>query len=260
MIRVSTVIVKYKAETEFHRCITSIPKRQTEIITVDNNRINKGYAAGNNLGAKRSSKEYLFILNPDTVLFPDTLQKLIHFLDTHPNAAIVAPLLLDSKHIPYPLQGTSELTPLSAIFGLSFIYKLWPRNPVANHYWLKDWDKKSSRSVSVVPGTAFLIRRQVFEQVGGFDENFFLYFEESDLCRRIKQLGYHVWIDPASKLVHHWAKSTPSSGRPDIFAASRKFYFKKNYGSMSALIVELFCNPRGVLKSFYADSGGSHSQ
>lgn len=248
MSDVSIIIVKYKAQKEFLECKKSIPKKYTDVVVVDNNKINRGYAAGNNLGAKKSSKEYLFFLNPDTILFPDTIARLVSFLDTHPSAAIVAPLLLDSGHSPYPLQGTSELTPLSAIFSLSFIYKYWPRNPVANHYWLKDWDKKSPRSVAVVPGTALLVRRQVFEQTGGFDENFFLYFEESDLCRRIKQLGYQVWIDPASKLVHHWARSTEKEKTKEIFKNSRKYYFKKHFGSLMSFVVELFCDPKGVLK------------
>lgn len=248
MSDVSTIIVKYKAEAEYRKCLASIPKKQTEIITIDNNKINRGYSQGNNLGASISIKKYLFILNPDTVLFSDTIQRLVSFLDTHPKAAIVAPLLLDSKGTAYPLQGTSELTPISAIFSLSFVYKFWPKNPVANHYWLKGWDKKFPRSVDVVPGTAFLIRRQVFEQVGGFDEKFFLYFEESDLCKRVKSLGHEIWIDPQARLIHHWARSTKKENTKETFVNSRKYYFRKHFGAVGAFLVEMFCNPRSVLK------------
>ncbi len=248
VIRVSTIIVKYRAEKEFRKCLSSIPKKETEVLVVDNNKINRGYAKGNNQGAKQSTKEYLFILNPDTVLFPDTLSNLINFLDDHPIAAVVSILLLDSKTQPYPLQGTASLNPLTAIFSLSFIYKYWPNNPIANHYWLKSWNKGIPMQVSVVPGTAFLIRRSVFDRVGGFDENFFLYFEESDICRRIKKLGYEIWINPKSRLIHQWGRSSRGLGNDEVFKISRRYYFRKNFGRLASWLVEMLCDPRRVLK------------
>ncbi|MEK7095300.1 MAG: glycosyltransferase family 2 protein [Patescibacteria group bacterium] len=249
MSKVSVIIVKYRAQKELQQCLKSLPKKLHELIIVDNNKINRGYAKGNNLGAKKSTGDYLFILNPDTILFPNTLSHLVSFLDSHPQAAIVAPLLLDANENAYPLQGTSQLTPMAAIFSLSFIYKFWPGSQMACNYWLKTWDKKSPKEVDVIPGTAFLIRRKVFEQVGGFDANFFLYFEESDLCKRVKELGYDIWINPQAQLIHHWGKSTPHDSKTQkIFVQSRKHYFTKHFGKFSSFMVELFCNPKAVLK------------
>ena len=90
--------------------------------------VNAGYGAGVNLGAQKARGEYLFVLNPDTLVFPDTLSKLVNFLDKYPLAGIVAPMLLDSQKKPYPWVGTHELTPLQGILSHSFINKFWPRH------------------------------------------------------------------------------------------------------------------------------------
>lgn len=211
------------------------------VIVVDNDQINRGYAAGNNLGARQAKSEYLFILNPDTVVSPGAVESLVTFLDTHPKAGIVAPLLLDQSGRPYPLQGSRELTPLTGIFALSFLNHI--PNPVSRYYWLADWDKKDSRQVASVPGTAFLIRRNLFNQINGFDEKFFLYFDETDLCRRVNQLGWEIYMLPSAKIVHHWGASTAKSARIQaIFNASRFYYFRKHYGLFWAIAVHLVCS------------------
>mgnify|MGYP001588910091 FL=1 len=237
--RVSIIIVKYRAPRELATCLAGLKKYH--VIIVDNDKINRGYAAGNNLGAKQAKSEYLLILNPDTVISPGAIKSLTDFLDTHPKAGIVAPLLLDPSSRPYPLQGTRELTPLTGLFALSFLNHI--PNPISQHYWLSDWDKKEPRQVDVIPGTAFLIRRTLFNQIGGFDEKFFLYFEEADLCRRIRRAGWEIYMYPPAKIMHHWSASTPKSPRIQaIFRASRFYYFRKHFGLTWAVIVHLICS------------------
>lgn len=244
-IKVSIIIVKYKAEEEFQKCLASLKniKIPHEIIVVDNNIINRGYGRGNNYGVSKARGGYLFILNPDTVVLPSAVEKLVKFLDDHPKAGVVAPLLLDTHKQVYPLQGTRKLDPLSGIFSLSFINKLFPNNNIAQVYWLRDWDKKSERMVDVVPGTAFLIRKKVFDEVHGFDEKFFLYFEETDLCLRVQSLGWQIFIAPQAKLIHHWGRSTPKNAQIEgVFAASRFYYFRKHYGLFWAVLIHLICS------------------
>ena len=239
MSKVTVIIVKYKAEKELKKCLASI--KNYPVIIVDNDQVNRGYAAGNNLGAKKATSQYLLILNPDTIVHPGAISKLVTFLDTHPNAGIVAPLLLDPKGQPYPLQGTSELNPLTGLVALSFLNKI--PNLISRHYWLADWDKKESQLVDVVPGTAFLIRRSLFTQIGGFDEKFFLYFDETDLCRRVKKLGWDIYMLPQAKIMHVWGASTPQSTHIQaIFAASRFYYFKKHFGLFWAVLVHIICS------------------
>ena len=265
--QVSIVIVHYQNRRLLYRCLDSLkqarPQPAFETIVVDNDETptiekalkrkfprvkyvkspgNVGYAAGNNLGAKLARGKYLFILNPDTRLLPGTLEALVRFLQSKPKAAAAAPLLVDAKFKPYPLQGTSRLTPLKAIFSLTLLNRLWPKNPVAQQYW-ENWPAETDpapRQVEVVPGSAFLIKTSVFKQLKGFDENFFLYFEESDLGQRLKAKGYRLFILPQAKLVHYWQGSTPQTAPTRaIFAASRRYYFNKHFGIFSMWLVEL---------------------
>lgn len=200
---------------------------------------NIGFGPGCNVGAAVAKGEYIFILNSDTQLEPHAIAELAAFLDTHPRAGVVAPTLLDMDGNRNPDQGSAELTPLTAVASHSILSRIWPTNPVANNYWLRDRDTSKEENLAVVPGTALMIRRSVYESVKGFDPQFFIYFEESDLCRRIRSAGWEVWQIPQSKVRHIWHAATTSAKYNDIFKDSRYKYFKKYYGSRVAQLMEL---------------------
>lgn len=267
-VEVSIIIVHYQAQNELFACLDSIKtaglKASYETVVVDNDEKktiegelkrkfpgvkylkadgNVGFGAGNNLGARQARGKFLFFLNPDTEVLPQTIDKLTEFLQKNKKATMVAPLLLDPQNKPYPLQGTGELTPLSGMVALSFLNKLFPQNPISRKYWLADWNKKNLREVAVVPGTAFLIKKSIFDKIGGFDEKFFLYFEETDLCKRVKELGWNVFIEPKARVIHHWgvsAKKLPPDLNKKFFTKSRMAYFRKHYGLFWTLAVEAF--------------------
>jgi len=265
--KVSIIILHYQDKKVLFNCLLSLkknkPKISHEIIVVDNDEQpiinpktfkkkfplvkyikspgNIGYGAGNNLGVKNAQAEYLFIVNPDTEILKGSIDNLVQFIKNKKKTAAVAPLLIDKNKNPYPLQGTAELTPLRAIFALSFINRLFPNNPISNSYWLQAQNLKQPKKVEAIPGSAFLIRKKIFKQVGQFDENMFLYFEESDLGKRLKKAGFNLYIFPQAKVIHHWAGVTPNS--PKIikyFQQSRFYYFKKHFNLFSALAVEFF--------------------
>ncbi|HUD10013.1 MAG TPA: glycosyltransferase family 2 protein [Patescibacteria group bacterium] len=266
MIKVSIIIVNYKVKEKLLVCLKSIydskPQSSFEIMVVDNDEVktiekdlkrrfpkvkyiksskNLGYGGGNNLGAKYAKGEYLFFLNPDTLVFKDTIDELVSFLFKNKNVGIIAPLLIDKNKIPFKLQGTTELTPLKGIICLSFIEKLFPNNPVSKNYWLKEWSHQTLREVGVCPGTALMVRRDLFRKIGGFDERFFLYFEEDDLAKRVRTQGYKIYITPKSKIFHEIGVSTKRfRNAKEVFSRSRFRYFKKHYGIFSALLVESF--------------------
>ncbi len=266
-ILISIIIVNYKSENELFNCLDSIynssSKTSYEVIVVDNDEkeliknelqrkfkwvkyikspYNIGFGAGNNLGARHARGRYLFFLNPDTKIFRNTIDNLYEFIDKSKKTGIVAPLLLDKTKKPYLLQGTKELTPFRAICALSFIKKLLPNNRIYKDYYLYNWDKENNKEVDVVPGTAFIIRNELFKKVGGFDDKFFLYFEEFDLCKRVKNLGFKIFINPKAKTIHLWGASTNRSKTDvnNIFAKSRFYYFKKHFGIISAIFTETF--------------------
>ena len=131
-----------------------------------------------------------------------------------------------------PLQGARELTPLRAIFTFSFLNKLFANNPIRRQYWyLDEWDKKSVKEVGSIPGTAFIIRRDLYKKVGGFDEKFSLYFEEHDLCKRVSELGFSTIMHPRAHVIHRLGSSTKQSEKniSEIFQRSKFYYLKKTF-------------------------------
>lgn len=270
---ISVILVTYKEDKELLLCLVSLLKSQqrdkrsqhypAEIIVVDNNvqgRIKKvlakkfpevryinsgadiGYGAGNNLGAQQANGKYLFFVNPDTKIEPGAITLLAQFLENNPSVGIVAPTLYDMQGNRYPDQGSQELTPLTAIASHSIFHRIWSDNPISRTYWLGDRDINKPQQLAVVPGTAFMILRALFEEVKGFDERFFLYFEESDLCRRVRQRDWEVWQIPNSRLRHIWHAATQGAEYNIHFRQSRYKYFQKYYGTVIARIVEVILN------------------
>lgn len=265
MSKVSIIIVEYQSAKYSINLIKSIKKYSNnvdcEIIIVDNgpsnqknifmgvadkyifNRNNLGYGSAINKAAKFSVGKYLLILNNDLLFLNNCVKELSGFLNLNSKVAVVSPVLYDENNNIYPLQGTSELTPLSAIMSLSIMDRFWPSNPVSVNYWQKSAKKNITRKVDVVPGTALMIRKDVFKKVRGFDSNIFLYFEEADLCKRINQTGFYCYILSKAKMVHYWGKSSSNLNKNTnkrIFRQSRFYYFKKHYGILSATVVEIF--------------------
>lgn len=264
-ILVSIIILNYHVKKELTDCLQSIidskPKTPYEIIVIDNDEVktikkdllksfpkityvpnkNKGFGQGNNVGARYAKGKYLFFLNPDTIVFRDTVDSLYHFLEKNKKAGIVAPFLIHENKKPFE-QGNRILTPFKAIFALSVIHKLFPNNPIAKNYSIQ-WDKITTKEVDVVPGTAFMVSCELYNSLDGFDEQFFLYFEEFDLCKRVKEKGYKLFIEPRSKIIHLWERSTKKRNDINkIFNESRFYYFKKHYGLIPALFTNAILN------------------
>jgi N-acetylglucosaminyl-diphospho-decaprenol L-rhamnosyltransferase len=191
------------------------------------------------VGAAQAHGSFLFFLNPDTEIEPGAIRTLRLFLSKNSQAAVTAPMLSDMHGQLYLDQGSTRLTPLTALASHSIVHRLWPNNPVAQEYWLRHRPVDQPQQVEVVPGTAFMIRTSIFKQIGGFDEQFFIYFEESDLCRRVVELGYECWLLPSAKVKHIWHAATQASHYKQIYKQSRYKYFKKYYGVVVAWLVEL---------------------
>lgn len=201
---------------------------------------NIGYGGGNNLGVKHAKGKYLFIVNPDTRIVSGFVDNLINFLDDQKEAAIVAPNLVDTDGKLFNKQGTRMLTPLRAIFSLTILSKILPNNTIFREYYMLDVSKKNFREVDVVPGSAFMIRNKDFKKIGGFDEKFFLYFEEMDLCKRLRDRAEKIFMSPDLILEHDWSPNEGDNKLKKIFRESRFYYFNKHFGLFNALVVESF--------------------
>lgn len=261
-MKLSIIIVNYKVKKDLIKCLDSIKDKirniSYEIIIVENdvntdlsrklskykkvkylkaNR-NLGFGGGNNFGSREASGDFLFFLNPDTIINEGNISELLSVFDNK-KVGMLSPLLLDTKEIPLKRQGTKKLDPKNALFALSFLSKVLPYNPIADDFWIKNrkWDEL--QKVESIPGSAFIIRRSVFEKVGGFDEQFFLYFEEDDLCNRISSLGFEMYIDPRFKIVHKIGSSTEKQiDTITEFKKSRYIYFRKYYGVFTAEVLK----------------------
>ncbi len=265
-IVVSISIVHYKKYSLTRSLLRSIygskSKIQFEVIVVDNDehktikskilkefpkviyiksKENRGYGAGNNSAFQVSQGEYFFVLNPDTIIKKGTLETLVSFLEKHKKVAVVAPQLLDANSNSYSQLPTKRLTPLRGVVTLSFLNKLLPKNIRKRLTEYADTSSELVQYVDTVPGSALMIRSAVFREIGMYDEQFFLYFEESDLGKRLTDKGYLLALIKSAQVTHLWGKTTEGDKRADeAFLRSRYYFFKKHYGISAAVLVEAF--------------------
>jgi hypothetical protein len=236
---ISVIIVNYRTEGLLKQCLRGIalaqPKDLTlETIVVDNAsddgsaamvranfpdvrlivaETNRGYAAGVNLGTEVARGDVFFIMNPDLALFPGVLETSVQFLREHPGVGMVGPRLLNpdgtvqlsTRRFPSPMTPLLSRTPLG---------KLPPFVRLLRRYLMVDWDHRSARPVDWVLGAAMVVRASAADSIGPLDEQFFLYFEDVDWCRRFWQKGWSVVYLPTVELVHYHQRL--SAGGPVV--------------------------------------------
>lgn len=172
-----------------------------EIILVESG-ANLGYGKGNNLGVQHAKGEYVLILNPDVGVEEHTLQRLVDYMDEHPKVGLVAPQLYffngeiqDScRRFMRPTDLLIKRTPLKKI---PFFKKR------LQNYLMVDYDKKMPQEVDFVTGACLLMRKEVYEEVGGFDPRYFMFMEDADLCRKLWGKGYSVVYMPTARALHY---------------------------------------------------------
>lgn len=200
---------------------------------------NVGFPAGNNIGLEAATGDYLMLLNPDTEVVGDALQTLVSFLEQHPSVGIVGPELLNSD-------GTHQSsrrrfpTLLTGLFESTWLQPYAPRR-VLRRYYVEDVGNRDSAEVDWVKGAAMVTRRSIFEQVGGMDAGYFMYSEELDWCRRIKEVGWRVIYLPAAQILHHEGKSSEQAvtHRHINFNRAKLRYFRKYHGAGAYWLIRL---------------------
>lgn len=165
---------------------------------------NLGFAGGNNLGARHATGEYFFILNPDTTVQEDTLQMLVDYIQEHPEIGILAPKLVYADgHVQESCRRDMGFWDL--VIKRTFLSKTrWGRRRLQN-YLMGDFHHDTTQEVELVTGAAMLIPRKIYEEVSGFDERYFLFMEDFDLCKEVRKAGYKVVYFPKA-LVNHFHK------------------------------------------------------
>jgi N-acetylglucosaminyl-diphospho-decaprenol L-rhamnosyltransferase len=216
-----------------------ILRKRLPNIELIENRTNVGFARANNQAVAQASGRYLLLLNTDAFLSPDTLQKTTEFMDSHPRCGVLGVRLVgpdgtlneSCRYFP---------TPWNLFLSGTGLGQFFPRTRLVDDM---SWDHQSVRDCDWVPGCCYLVRREVIERIGLFDSRFFLYYEEVDHCRRVRQAGWTVTYYPFTQVVHLGGESAISvasvtqHGRQisALQVESELLYFRKHYGTLGVL-------------------------
>jgi len=162
---------------------------------------NLGFGSAANRGVETTLSPYLLVMNPDTVVEPGTVKALSEALDRDPGLAVVGPRMENLDGTLYP--SVRRFPDLTVAFGHAFLGLVWPANPYTRRYRMLDWaHDRGAADVDWVSGACFLVRRAAFDVVGGFDEAYFMYVEDVDLCWRLGRAGWRIGYEPAGRVVH----------------------------------------------------------
>lgn len=258
----SIIIVSWNVRDLLRACLRSLTTAPcpltTELIVIDNastdgsaemvaaefpdaklicNSANLGFTRGNNQGLALARGRYVLFLNPDTEVVGDALATMVAYMEAHPRVGALGPQL---RYGDGSFQSSRRRFPglATALFESTPLAWHWPaaRNPWARRYHMADTPNDQTQPVDWLVGAALLVRRAVLDQVGGFDEGYFMYSEELDLCRRIKATGWEVHYLPQAQIIHHEGKSSEQvvAARHIYFHTSRVRYFRKFYGPLAA--------------------------
>jgi GT2 family glycosyltransferase len=168
---------------------------------------NIGFAAANNLAAERAGGEYLLLLNPDTVVLDRAVERLLEFARSRPEAGIWGGRTLFADRTLNPTSCWARQTPWSLFCRASGLSTVFKGSGVFDSEGYGGWKRDSQREVDIVTGCFFLIRREMWTRLGGFDPAFFMYGEEADLCLRARKLGVRPMVTPDATIVHYGGAS-----------------------------------------------------
>jgi N-acetylglucosaminyl-diphospho-decaprenol L-rhamnosyltransferase len=214
---------------------------------------NGGFAYGNNLGIERAFAEgapaYVYLLNPDTLLRSGAILSLVRFLEAHPEAGIAGSCFETAEGRDWPIAFRFPTLASEVDRGLEFglvtsLLKPW--------VIVKEMSQ-SDEPVDWICGASMMIRPQVFEAIGGLDENYFLYFEETDFCRRARGAGFSTWYVPESRVMHIGGQSTAVTDEsherlPAYWFESRRRYFAVTFGLFHAIAIAVVAHCLGIFK------------
>jgi hypothetical protein len=273
----SIIIVSYNTEKILEKALRKVYAQTEysdfEVIVVDNNSWdgscdmvdrefpqvklirhdkNGGFAAGNNIGIQQASGDYILLLNSDAYVFSDTLRDSVAYMEANPRVGIMGAQLVCEDGSPQP-SAREFPTPWKKFKVMTGYESRHPSYETYYDYFQANEDQKPTpRKVGWVPGTYFMIRRDLIETVGLLDDNFFMYFEEVDYCYRATQAVWDVVFNPTITVIHLGGQSSIASNKKisrksneilDIMVSSEYDYYRKHAGLRTMLLaagVEVF--------------------
>jgi hypothetical protein len=215
---------------------------------------NVGFAAGNNHGLLKMSGRYACLLNSDTIVLPGGLEKCVRYLDLHPDVGVVGPQLLNPDRTKQNCIHNSPSL-LSEVVSQSLLRRLLPRR-----YPSKLVDYAEPIEVDAVLGACLFVRREVVQQAGLLDEEYFFFLEETDWCERIRRKGYRVVHVPDARVIHLYGEATkkkaPLQTRIEYYR-SRYTFFRKNRSRASYLALRALVPAKLLFGSLLGGARGA---
>ena len=264
---ISVIIVNYNVKEFLQQCILSLKKslknQDAEIIVVDNasvdgssemircrfpeirfiqNNVNRGFATACNQGLEISKGDLLLILNPDTMVQEDTIQKMIEFFKSHPESGAAGCKILNADGTLQLACRRSFPTPSIALPKLLGLSKIFPKSPIFGKYNLTYLDPNKLTEVDAISGSFMMFRRTTWRQVGNLDEQFFMYGEDLDFCYRIEKAGWKIYYVPYTKIIHYKGESVKSSSFNNFvaFYKAMDIFVKKHFSKSYSLLFDFF--------------------
>ncbi|MBN2614170.1 MAG: glycosyltransferase [Bacteroidales bacterium] len=278
-MQLSVVIVNYNVSRFLEQCLLSVRKAaqkvETEIWVVDNNSVddsvdivhqrfpevklianksNLGFAKANNQAIQQALGKYILLLNPDTVVEEDTFEKVIAFMENHPEAGGLGVKMVDGsgKFLPESKRGLPR--PSTAFYKIFGLAALFPHSKRFSRYHMGFLDENQIHAVDVLAGAFMLLRKSTLDKTGLLDETFFMYGEDVDLSYRITQAGYKNYYFPETRIIHYKGESTRKSSANYVlvFYQAMIIFAKKHFTGKNARLLTFFINVAVYFRAFLA--------
>ena len=254
-MQLSVIILNYNVRYFLEQCVASVQEALSnidgEIIVVDNNSsddscemmkmrfpnvkliqntANSGFPKGNNIGVEQAKGEYICILNPDTVVAEDTFTKVLAFAGKQNSLGIVGCKLIDGTGHFLPESKRGIPTPWVAFTKIFGLYKIFPKSKIFNQYYAQNLSKNKSGKVEILVGAFMVMQRELYNEIGGFDENCFMYSDDIDLSYSVLQKGKYNYYFHETSVLHYKGESTVKDETyMKRFQEAMNFFYKKHF-------------------------------
>ena len=263
----SVIIVNYNVKYFLEYCLYSVVKAlkniDGEIFVVDNNSTdgskdffqnsypgvnfiwnttNEGFAKANNKALLQASGDYILFLNPDTIVSEDCFEKCIAFLRSKKNLAACGVKMIDGSGRFLKESKRAFPAPMTSLYKLTGLSKIFPKSKTFSKYHLGYLDENKNHKVDVLAGAFIMVPKIIIDQIGGFDESFFMYGEDIDISYRIQKAGYTNFYFAETCVIHFKGESTRkgSLNYVKMFYKAMSVFVKKHYGGTTAGLFNFF--------------------
>jgi O-antigen biosynthesis protein len=278
-MKLSIVIVNYNVKHFIDQCLHSVEKAiaqiDAEVFVVDNNSVdgscnlirdkypwvelienreNLGFSRANNQAIRKSTGKYVLVLNPDTVLEEDSLEKVLNFADAKPDTGGVGVKMIDGKGNFLPESKRALPTPKVSFYKIFGLSRLFPKSKHFARYHMGHLDKDETHQVEVLAGAFMLLRKSVLDEIGLLDETFFMYGEDIDLSYRIEQAGFKNYYFSGTTIIHYKGESTKkgSINYVMVFYNAMIIFANKHFTKKNARLFSILINLAVYFRAFLA--------